>query len=151
MTEGDEGLREIMGQPVTLPARRSDPKSGPVGPSLRILLIASAIAGVLIEMVVLGSDAWLRLSYVDVYHAIEMGMSYKQVQTLLEEQRIWCGFENAAPAGVRPQIRFSDYWRDYFIVFDPETGRNPGTLTSLHWFSHEGRLVLVPPRHSKGV
>jgi hypothetical protein len=89
---------------------------------LRKLFIASAIAGVLIELAVLASDAWLRLSYVDAYQAIHMGMSYKQVQTLLEEQRIWCGFHEAAPSGSRPQIRFSDYWRDYLIVFDPKTG-----------------------------
>ena len=89
------------------------------------MLVLSLILGVLIPSAFFISDVWLRLSYVDVYQGIQPGESYKEVQAFLERKRVWCGFSEAIPTQVRenaPRIRFSDYWRDYEILFDGKTG-----------------------------
>lgn len=89
---------------------------------IRNVFLFSVLLAVLIKGGFFLSDAWLRLSYVDVYQRIEMGMSYKKVQSVLQDERIWCGFVDAAPTGNWPTITFTDYWREYRISFDSKSG-----------------------------
>ncbi len=90
--------------------------------TVRLVFWAGLILGLGLNVPFFLWDLGRYASAAQVYHQVQLGMSRADVSALFAKNDVLCGSYQVGES-VRSECWFRDFWREYRIVFEPNTGR----------------------------
>jgi hypothetical protein len=80
------------------------------------IILYGFLLGVAINLPFFGSDLYHYMSRASTFDKLQIGMPLHEVDAILRADGIWC---SVAASGSSDDCRFSDFWRNYSVVADP--------------------------------